>query len=506
MLITILSKILGFFREIFLSYYYGASSVSDAYLVSLTIPGVVFSFLGTALAIGFVPIYTRVIKCGEDVNIFVSNVINVFFAISTIIIILTFVFSDEIVAVFAPGFSAETKSLTVFFTEIFVFGIYASALIFVFTGFLQVNGSFVPATFAGIPFNAVVLLSIYFGYHYGSLYLIAGTLFAKLVEIIYLYPYLKRFGFCYTFYFDIFDRRIKDLFLFSIPLVLGVFVNQINILVDKSIASTLTVGGVSALNYSYHLNQFIIGVFAVSIGTVVFPGFSKLYENKEHDKLGQLLLNALGAVAFLVLPASVFFMVFSREIVEVVYGRGNFTGEAITLTKDALFYFSVGMLGFAYREVLARFFYSMHDSKTPATNAVVGVIFNITLSLLISPFLGVGGLALATSVSSVVTSLLLLTSLRKKFPSKFSYSLIVSPILKIGLISFLSILPPLVVLRYFKNRFWSAELDLILVGLIFSVAYIVFALVSRVDALVFFARKIFPAKYLKHLGGGFERD
>lgn len=491
MLVALVSKCLGFLREVFLAYFYGASAVSDAYLIALTIPGVIFSFIGAALTIGYVPIFSVIRERGGDFNRFTNNLINIIFIISTFLIVLTCIYTDFIVEFFAPGFNGETSSLAVLFTRIFVLGIYASALIHIYTGLLQVNNSFVAASFAGVPFNFVILLSIYLSAKFGTTYLIVGALVAKLIELLFFAPYLMRLGYRYAPVLDFRDKDVRSLFFLATPLILSVSVNQINILVDRSLASSIAVGGISALTYAHHLNQFVLGVFVISIATVVFPAFSKAFVAGEVEDLNKRLSDSISLVSFLVIPSSIFFMVFANPIVSVVYGRGEFDDEALKMTSSSLFYFSVGMIGFAYREILSRLFYAMHDSKTAVINAVIGVLINIVLSLILSRYMGVAGLAFATSISAIITSLLLFFSLSKIIKS-WGASAAMIDFCKL----LIAALVATIIAWWFSSIYFveSSFSELIVSFFVISFIYILLAWFFKISILLSFARA-FSAKF-----------
>ena len=162
MTVTILSKILGFGREIALSYFYGASSITDSYLVSLTIPGVIFSFIGAGIGTGFIPMYSRIKhKQGSDsARIFTNNLINVVLCFSTIIILAGLVFTKPLVRLFAPGFSGEALAISIRFTRISIFAIYFTGLIGIFSGYLQLYESYLVPNLIGFPLNFIIILSL----------------------------------------------------------------------------------------------------------------------------------------------------------------------------------------------------------------------------------------------------------------------------------------------------------------------------------------------------------
>ncbi len=494
MLVIVLSKVTGFLREIFLSYFYGVSSIADAYLIALTVPGVIFAFVSTALSVGFVPVYSKILKSNEDPNNFVNNLSNCMFLVSTIMIFLIFVFAPQIIDIIAPGFFGETRDLAIEFTRIFVFGIYFSGLISIYTGYLQVHNSYIVAAFAGIPFNVIVLISIWASYKYDLYWLIIGTLVAKLAEIIYFMPYLRKSGYKYSFYLNTKDESIRNIVALSIPLIFSISVNQINIIVDKSLASKITSGGIAAISYAQHLNQLVIGVFVLSVSTIYFTKFSRLYVENKHTDLRISLIKSGNLIAFFVIPSSIIFIVFSKYIVGIVYGRGSFNASAIDLTAETLIYFSIGMIGFAYREILSRFYYAMHDTKTPVYNAFFCVIINIFLSVVLSKYMGISGLALATSIAAIITSMLLFYNLRNKVKD-WKNDQIILDFIKI---LFSSILAAAVSypLFYWLIGLMNDLFSMLIMLFVYGILYLVFLSFFRIDGVADFL-KGFKSKVLK---------
>jgi putative peptidoglycan lipid II flippase len=211
-------------------------------------------------------------------------------------------------------------------------------------------------------------------------------------------------------------------------------VNEINVLVDRTLASRITVGGISALNYARRLNGFVQGLVVVSLTSVMFPMISKMAAAENIKGLKQTVNEAMASMSLLIVPATVGAMIFAEEIVALLFGRGAFTAAAITMTGNALFYYSIGMIAFGLRDVLSRAFYALQDSKTPVINATIGVVLNIVLNIILSQYLGIGGLALATSISAIVAVVLLFISLRRKIGG-LGLSQLSKSIIKIGLAS-----------------------------------------------------------------------
>jgi putative peptidoglycan lipid II flippase len=147
---------------------------------------------------------------------------------------------------------------------------------------------------------------------------------------------------------------------------------------------------------------------------VMYPLVSNKAAEKNLVGLKRILSESISGINLLVVPATVGMMIFAQPIVKMLFGRGAFDEQAVALTSSALFFYALGMVGYGLREVLSRAFYSLQDTKTPMLNAAIAVVLNIILNIILSRFLGIGGLALATSISALFCTLLLFISLRKK--------------------------------------------------------------------------------------------
>lgn len=416
MLVTILSKILGFSREVVLAYFYGASNISDVYLISCTIPGVIFSLIGTGISTSFIPLYSKIQKNkGTKSSIlYMNNTINFLMIISILITIFAMLFTPSIVRVFASGFEGETYDLAVKLTRISIICIFFSAFTYVYTGFLHINGNFVIPALIGIPFNLITIIFIVLSARTNILLLAIGSVLSRIFELLFLIPFVKKHKFKYKLNINFNDEYLKEMIFLSFPVIIGVSVNQVNVLIDKTIASKISVGGISALNYSSRLNSFVQGIFAISLATVMYPLISKMAAENNMPGLKKTIAEAISGINLLVIPITIGSMVFAKPVVKLLFGRGAFDNAAIEMTAYTLLFYSIGMIGFGLMEVLSRAFYSFQDTKTPMINATIGMVLNIILNIILSRFLGIGGLALATSISAILCTLMLLISLRKK--------------------------------------------------------------------------------------------
>lgn len=438
MVITILSKLLGFGREIVLSYVYGASAITDVYLISQTIPVVIFSFISVGIATGFIPMYSRILNEGGKLGAdrFTSNLTNALLLVASIVVGIVLLLTEPIVKLFASGFSGDTLRLAVSFTRITVFGVYFTTLMNVFANYLRLHNNYVIPALVGFPMNLITIAFLFLSTKTNTYVLAIGSVLAIASQFALLLPCVHKVGFRYQLSFDFKDGNIKKMVLIALPIIVGTSVNEINVLVNRTLASGLAVGGISALNYANRLNAFVQGLFVASISTVMYPMISNMAAENNLNGLKGYVSEAISLISLLVVPATIGAMIFSREIVTLLFGRGAFTVEAIDMTANALFYYSLGMIAFGLSDILSRAFYALQDTKTPMINATIGVVINIVLNIILSRFLGIGGLAFATSIAGVVSAILMFVTLRKKL-GPFGLKEIIRSFLKISIASVL---------------------------------------------------------------------
>ena len=492
MLITVLSKVFGFTREITLSYFYGASGISDAYIISLTIPNVIFSFLGTGISTGYIPLYSQIQhKYGlKRANRYTNNLINILMVLCTIIIVFVFLLTKPIVKMFALGFKGETLALAESFTRITTLGVYFTGLIYVFSGFLQIKGNYVVPALVWIPLNFFIILAITISFNRNVLLLPIGNVIATASQLLLLVPFIYKNGYKYEPLLDRNDKYIKKMVDMALPIIFGVSINQINVLVDRTLASNIAVGGISALNYANRLNYFVQGLFVTSIATVMYPMISKMAALNNFDGLKKTISEAINLINLFVIPATVGAMIFAEPVVKLLFGRGAFDTVAISMTSNALFFYSIGMVGVGLREILSRAFYSLQDTKTPMINAAIALTINIILNIILSKFLGIAGLALATSISAIFCTGLLFISLRKKIGSfgmkntTISFIKILASSLAMGVVAYLAYN---MLLLYFSGNL-SLMISICIGALVYFVI-IYFMRIDEVDSLVNSAKK-----------------
>lgn len=416
MIATIISKILGFIRELALASNYGTSMYSDAYLIASSIPGILFATIGLALGTTFIPIYNEVEENTKfpNGNLFTNNVINIVIIISVILTLLAIIFIKPLVKVFAYGFTGELFNITVNFSKIMIPGIVFMGLSSIVSSFLQIKNNFIIPGLTSVPYSIIIIISIIISSSSNPYILPIGMLLATLSKFLFQIPFLFKLGYKYKIYLNLKDDYVKKMIYLIGPVFIGVAVNQINAIVDRTLASNLAEGTISALNYANRLNDFVIGLFVASISVVVYPMISKLVVTHNKNELNKSIAQSINSVILLVIPVSIGAMVLSKPIVKILFERGAFDKSATDVTATALMFYSIGMIGFGLRDILGKIFYSLQDTKTPMINGAIAMGMNIVLNIILVKVMKHAGIALATSISSIICIVLLFISLKKK--------------------------------------------------------------------------------------------
>nr|WP_302417227.1 murein biosynthesis integral membrane protein MurJ [uncultured Romboutsia sp.] len=431
MLIILTSKITGFFRDIVLAQTFGAGEITDAYLTALNIPVVLFDGISAALGTTFIPIYFKIksSKGQEEVNKFTNNILNIVIIISLIFVLLGVIFAPYIVKIFAVGFKGDVFDLTVNYSKILIFSMVFIAINGLVSSYLVASGNVYISGAITIPFNIFVIIAIIFASVTESYVMVYGTLIAYIAQLLFQLPLLIKKGYKHRLTVNLRDENIRQILFLVIPVFIGSYINQINAVVNRTLASTLDSGSITALNYANKLNMFAVGVIAVAISTIMYPILSKLASegNKKLFKIN--ISKSINMIVIIMLPIMVVMTTFSKEIVKVLFEEGSFNSHDTYLTSTALFFYSIGILSYGLKELLAKSFYSLQDTKTPVRNATISVVINIVFSIILVNIMGIGGLALASSISATVTTMLLLISLRKKI-GKIGFSYILKTFIK----------------------------------------------------------------------------
>ncbi len=419
---SLMSKVLGLGRDIVIGGLVGTTYLADAYQMSLKAPNMLFTIISGALATVIVPVYTEYASRGEKSEAWklfktVIVVVTLFFLVASIIGVIG---APLLVKLVAPGFSGETRALTVELSRIILPWMIFAALASLFTQLLNANNIFgLPAFSSSINNIFIIIAALTLGKLYGVYGLTLGTMLAMAVMALVQFPVLYKAGFRINLKVDLHHPGLKKIYFLALPSVLSLSVIQANVFVTYVLASWLPVGSVSSLGYADKLIQFSVGLLATALVTAVFPTISLLAAEEKMEAFAATLLGSLKVVIIGIVPASVGLITLSHPIVSLIYARGAFDQQSVEMTAAALLFYAVGTVGMAAGFLLVRGFYSLQDTRTPLKISIVQVLINLGLSLLLIGPLRHAGLALAASLSNLAYMAMLMWYLGKKIPGLY---------------------------------------------------------------------------------------
>ena len=320
MVATIIAKILGFGRELVLASSYGASMYSDAYITAMNIPLVIFTIIGSTIGTVLIPMYFEVNNnLGENKALcFTNNIFNIVIGICILLAIVGFIFTEPLVKLFAMGFEGQTRKIAIDFTRITIIGIVFTGLSYIMTSYLHIKNNFTVPGLISVPKNIIIIISIILSAKYNPYIMIWGTLIGISTEFLFQLPYAIKNGYKYQLYINIKDKYIKKTAMLIGPVLIGIGVNQINTMVDRTLASTLVEGSISALNYANKLNEFVRSLFIASVIAVIYPMLSRLSSEDNEEKFISSVVQSINSIVLLVIPISVGAMVLANPIVNLM--------------------------------------------------------------------------------------------------------------------------------------------------------------------------------------------
>ncbi|GAV22432.1 murein biosynthesis integral membrane protein MurJ [Carboxydothermus pertinax] len=422
MALTLLSRILGFVREMALAAIFGASKIIDAYLAAQVVPTFFASFIGGGLMVVVIPIINEYLSQKEykEATYVTNSILTLAFLALGLIMVIGVFTAPYLMNFVGYGFHGSTLT-TARMLATWLFPLAAlMSLAQIFTGVLNAyQHFFTPAL--GPVLNNVLLIAVLFlfGKTQGILALVGGTLAGWIIYLLIMLPALKKIGFSYKPVFDIHHPAVVKAWKMFLPVIIGTTFSQINLLVDRMLASGLTEGSISALNYASKLYQLPLGVISLAVSSAIFPSLSVFAAQGEKTRLIELTRFGLKISSVISLPAQVGMMVLATPIVAVLFERGAFDARATALTSGALFFYSLAIVFYVFNAVLTRFFYSLNDTITPLKVGALAVLGNIGLNLIFVRFMAHRGLALGTSFAVILSNLLYFYFAQKKIGNLF---------------------------------------------------------------------------------------
>lgn len=419
---SMISRLLGILRDRILAGEFGAGEVLDAYYTAFRIPDLLYNLLILgALSAGFIPVFSALIKkmkkadddsypYQEEENKeawdLVSNILNILIIILSFFSILGFIFSPQLIKIIAPGFSPEMQSITTTLTRIMFLSPLFLGISSLLGGVLQSFRNFLIFSLSPIFYNVGIIL--------GALFLVPvlgisglawGVVIGAFMHMAIQIPPVWILGFRWCAFINFKDKNFLKIAKMMVPRTLSLAISQINLVVVTIIASTLAAGSLAVFNFANNLQSFPIGVFGISFAVAAFPTLSASAFNEK--KLVDNFSYTLRRILFFIIPSTVLLITLRAQIIRVILGTGEFSWRDTVLTINSLGFFALSLFAQASTPLLTRVFYARQNSKTPFLIGLIIVVINIFLSLFLGKRMGVAGLALAFSLSSILNFMLL---------------------------------------------------------------------------------------------------
>lgn len=421
-LMTFISRMMGFVRDMVLANFFGAEAGMDAFFVAFRIPNFMRRlFAEGAFSQAFVPVLAEYQKTRspDDVRIFIARISGYLSAILTVVTVIGMFAAPLIVFLFAPGFSHDggralltTEMLRITFPFLMLVSLTAMS-----GAVLNTYGYFAVPAFTPVLLNVcMVLAALYICPNLPQpvVGLAWGVLIAGVAQLLFQLPFLYQKGLLIRPRIVRSDEGVNKVLKLMVPALFGVSIAQLNLMVDSIFASFLQVGSVSWLYYTDRLTDFPLGVFGVAIATVILPHLSRKYAEKSDKQYSQALDWGLRSILLIGIPAGLALCFFAMPLIASCFAYGKFTANDVLQTQKSLMMLASGVPAFMMVKVLASGFYARQDIKTPVKIGVISMLVNTLLCVLFVWHFAHAGLTLASALAGYVNCGLLLYILIKR--------------------------------------------------------------------------------------------
>ena len=405
---TLISRILGFVRDILSASILGAGMVADCFFVALKLPNFFRRlFAEGAFSASFVPVFTATLTQGgkEEALSFAETAFSSLIVVLLILVGLMEIFAPGVIYILAGGFSDDEVKfqLAVMLTRItFPFLLFVS-MVSLLGGILNALGKFSETAGTPIILNLCMITALIFfskQFETAAHALALAVSIAGFIQLLWLYLACRRVGYKIRIVMPRMTPKVKEMLIIMMPAALGAGVIQINLMLDMIIASHLPSGSISYLFYADRLNQLPIGVVGVALGTVLLPLLARNIAEGDEKQVSINQNRAIELGLFLTIPAAVAFMIVPYQLIHVLFERNAFTAYDSWQTAYALTAYAAGLPAYVLAKIFSPGYFARKDTRTPVKFALVALAVNMTLNLILMQYFAHVGLAMATAISA----------------------------------------------------------------------------------------------------------
>lgn len=417
MIISVVGKILGLVREMMFGYNFGTMSMEGtAFTYASNLPNQFLDIMfASSITSSFIPIFNRHLENegeGDAFKLF-SNFLSIIIFLSAVVIFLSMIFSMPIVNLIAPGLDLNTKLLTAKLLKIVLPVLMFSGIAYSMTGVLQSFGEFnIPSAMSIFSNGIIIFYYVFCIKKFGVYGLAVAFTLGWLAQLLIQIPFLVRKNYKFHFGINLKDKGIHEILKLMLPVLVSSWVVPINNMVNANAASYIYGGG-NALRMANTVYIIVTGTFVLSVNNFMFQRLSKLKASNSQSEFNLALKTSIGNMFYFLVPLTFVLMIFSRDIVSILFERGKFDSAATNLTAHALFFYSLGILGYGIQTILNSSFYADKNGKTPLISAAFALILNFAFSFYLVKFLSIGGPALACAISIDFSAIFMLIVVNK---------------------------------------------------------------------------------------------
>lgn len=423
-MITLLSRILGLVREMTKAAFLGTGPLADAFSFAFALPNFFRRlFAENSISVAFIPTFRAYIedcKTVEDekkTQQFICATLTLVSFLTAIVVSIGIIFAPFIVRLFYSGEAVASgesaMSETVLLTRLMFPYLFIISVAAFFQGILNAENIFAPSGFTPVLFNTIVIAATYLlssRMANPARAMATGVITGGIIQAAFQLPFVLRTGWKVGFtslrkcFSNSGTRRVVKLIL---PTIIGMAAYQLNDFVSASLAGRAGTGVYSSIQYSLRLQELILGIFAVSIGTVILPNLAGLARQRDYEKFSDMLLNSLKIITLIAIPVTFYSIISGREIISLLFRTRAFDDNSVAMTLDVFRWHIAGLFFIAINRILGQAFYAQSNTKLPTIAGVINFTTNMILAFALVGTMRGRGIALALSAASMVNTIML---------------------------------------------------------------------------------------------------
>lgn len=419
---TLISRMVGFLRDMLMARIFGASVATDAFFVAFKLPNLLRRiFAEGAFSQAFVPVLAEYKhhKSIDETRNFVASVAGLLLVALVVVVVIGMVFTGAVILITAPGFTSDPEKLALTNTLLritlpYIIFISMASLV---GGVLNTWRMFSIPAFTPTILNISFICFALFLRHYFNppiLVMAWALLVGGMLQLAFQLPYLKKTGMPLLPKFDFRNKAVLRVVKLMVPAIFAMSVSQISLVINTIFASFLPNGSISWMYYADRLMEFPTGLLGVALGTILLPSLSKHASGKDVESFSKTLDWGIKLCLLLALPATAGLAILSKPLTMTLFMYGKFNYHDVTMTSYALIAYAIGLMGLIMVKILAPGFYANQDIKTPVKIAIFVLVSTQLMNLMfIGPFKH-AGLALSIGLGACINACSLLYFLLKK--------------------------------------------------------------------------------------------